>query len=215
MDLGYFFDNLDEIRELSIEHLRLSLTALAIALPISIVVAIVGVVFRPVRQPLLWLVGALYTIPSLAMLAFLIPSQGLGVRPTLILLVIYAQVFLVRNTVTALTGVDSDVLEAATGTGMKPHQVLTRVWLPLALPVIIAGIRIALVTIIGLAILGGWVNAGGLGELLFTGINTNHPAKVLAGLVAIVSIALVTDLGLRIVESTTAIARARRASARN
>ena len=215
MDLGYFFDNLDEIRELSIEHLRLSLTALAIALPISVVVAIVGVVFRPVRQPLLWLVGALYTIPSLAMLAFLIPSQGLGVRPTLILLVIYAQVFLVRNTVTALTGVDSDVLEAATGTGMKPLQVLTRVWLPLALPVIIAGIRIALVTIIGLAILGGWVNAGGLGELLFTGINTNHPAKVLAGLVAIVSIALVTDLGLRIVESTTAIARARRASARN
>lgn len=215
MDLGYFFDNLDEIRELSIEHLRLSLTALAIALPISVVVAIVGVVFRPVRQPLLWLVGALYTIPSLAMLAFLIPSQGLGVRPTLILLVIYAQVFLVRNTVTALTGVDSDVLEAATGTGMKPLQVLTRVWLPLALPVIIAGIRIALVTIIGLAILGGWVNAGGLGELLFTGINTNHPAKVLAGLVAIVGIALVTDLGLRIVESTTAIARARRASARN
>lgn len=214
MQLDYFINNLDEVWVLSLEHLRISLTALAIALPIAMVVAVVGVWFRPVRQPLLWLVGALYTVPSLAMLAFLIPSQGLGLRPTLILLVIYAQVFLVRNTVTALAGVDINVLEAATGTGMKPFQVLFRVWLPLALPVIIAGIRIALVTIIGLAILGGWVNAGGLGEMLFSGINTNHPAKVIAGLIAIVAIALLTDLALRVVESTTAVSRARRASAR-
>jgi osmoprotectant transport system permease protein len=214
MNLGYLFENLDEILELSLEHLRISLTALMIALPLALFVSVIGVWFRPVRQPLLWTVGALYTIPSLAMLALLIPTQGLGIRPTLILLVMYAQVFLVRNIVTGLTGVDPAVLEAARGVGMTPFQVLGRVWLPIALPVILAGVRIALVTIIGLAILGGWVTAGGLGELLFSGINTNHPAKVLAGLIAIVSLALLTDLAIRLLESFTSVARARRAGNR-
>lgn len=215
MDLRYFFDHLNEIVELSLEHLRISLTALLIALPLALVVSIIGIRFRPARQPLLWTVGALYTVPSLAMLAFLIPSQGLGLRPTLILLVMYAQVFLVRNIVTGLTGVDPAVLEAARGVGMTPFQVLARVWLPIALPVILAGVRIALITIIGLAILGGWVTAGGLGELLFSGINTNHPAKVLAGLIAIVTLALLTDLTIRLCEAFTPVARARRAGKRN
>jgi osmoprotectant transport system permease protein len=173
---------------------------------------VIGVRLKPARQPLLWTVGVLYTVPSLAMLAFLIPTQGLGLRPTLILLVMYAQVFLVRNTVTALTGVDPDVLEAARGVGMTPLQVLRRVTFPLALPVILAGVRISLITIIGLAILGGWVNAGGLGELLFAGVNTNNPPKVLAGLVAIVVLALTTDLVIRLLESLTPVSRARRAS---
>ncbi|HWV24954.1 MAG TPA: ABC transporter permease [Thermomicrobiales bacterium] len=211
MSLDYFFNHLDTIRDLSLEHLRISLTALLIALPIALIVSVVGVWFKPARQPLLWTVGALYTVPSLAMLAFLIPSQGLGLRPTLILLVIYAQVFLVRNTITALTGVDASILEAARGVGMTPLQVLWKVWLPLALPVILAGIRIALITIIGLAILGGWVNAGGLGELLFAGVNTNNPPKVLAGLIAIVIVAVLADILLRIIEYLTPISRARRA----
>lgn len=215
MDLGYLFDHPNQIIELSLEHLRISLTALLIALPLALGVSVIGVGFRPARQPLLWTVGALYTIPSLAMLAFLIPSQGLGLRPTLILLVMYAQVFLVRNIVTGLTGVDPAVLEAARGVGMTPFQVLVRVWLPIALPVILAGVRIALITIIGLAILGGWVTAGGLGELLFSGINTNHPAKVFAGLIAIVTLALLTDLTIRLLEAFTPVARARRAGNRS
>lgn len=212
MDLSYFFDHLDDIWALSLEHLRISLSALLIAMPIALVVSIVGVWWRPSRQLVLWIVGALYTVPSLAMLAFLIPSQGLGLRPTLILLVMYAQVFLVRNTITALTEVDASTLEAARGLGMTPFQVLRRVWLPLAMPVMLAGVRIAMITIIGLAILGGWVNAGGLGELLFSGINTNNPPKVLAGLIAIVLLALGTDLILRLLESLTPVSRAKRAA---
>ena len=212
VDLSYFFDHLDQIWHLTLEHLRISLTALLIAIPIALVVSIIGVRFKPARQTLLWTVGALYTVPSLAMLAFLIPTQGLGLRPTLILLVMYAQVFLVRNTVTALTGVDTTVLEAARGVGMTPLQVLRRVTFPLALPVILAGVRISLITIIGLAILGGWVNAGGLGQLLFAGINTNNPSKVLAGLIAIVLLALSMDLVIRVIESMTPVARARRAA---
>lgn len=212
MDLGYFFDNLDEIGVLTVEHLRISLIALGIALPIALALSIFAVWSRPVRQPVLWTVGVLYTVPSLAMLAFLIPSQGIGLRPTLILLVIYAQVFLVRNFVTGLIGVDPAALEAARGLGMTPVQVMIKVWLPMALPVMLAGLRIALVTVIGLAVLGGWITAGGLGELLFSGINTNHPAKVLAGVIAITALALVADLVVRLLENLTAVSRARRAA---
>lgn len=211
MYIDYFFENLDTVIALALEHIRIASLALLIALPLALVLGIIGVVWKPVRQPVLWLVGTLYTIPSLAMLAFLIPSQGLGLRPTLILLVVYAQVFLVRNIVTGLTGVDPAILEAARGVGMTPWQVLRRVWLPIALPVILAGIRITLTTIIGLAVLGGWVAAGGLGELLFSGISTNNPAKVMAGIIAIVILALAADLSLRGVERLTPVARARRA----
>jgi osmoprotectant transport system permease protein len=94
---------------------------------------------------------------------------------------------------------------------MTGWQVLRRVWLPIALPVILAGIRITLTTIIGLAVLGGWVAAGGLGELLFSGISTNNPAKVMAGIIAIVLLALLADVTLRAVEYLTPVARARRA----
>jgi osmoprotectant transport system permease protein len=187
---------------------------LVIALPLALILGVMGVWVRPIRQPVLWLVGTLYTIPSLAMLAFLIPSQGLGTRPTLILLVLYAQVFLVRNIVTGLTGVDAAVLEAARGVGMTPVQVLRSVWLPIALPVILAGVRITFTTIIGLAVLGGWVAAGGLGEMLFSGISTNHPAKVMAGVIAIVLLALTADVVLRGIEFLTPVSRARRAGAR-
>ena len=214
MDLSYLRDHLDVVFSLTLQHLRISLSALAIAFPIAVVLSVIGVWLRPARQPILGTVGVLYTIPGLAMLAFLIPTQGLGLRPTLILLVIYAQVFLVRNIVTGLRGVDPATLEAARGLGMTPLQVMTRVWFPIALPVILAGVRIALVTIIGLAVLGGWVTAGGLGRLLFEGINTDNPAKVLAGLIAIVALALLTDLVLRLLQALTPVARARRAAAR-
>ncbi|HVL25319.1 MAG TPA: ABC transporter permease [Thermomicrobiales bacterium] len=214
MDLSYLREHFDVVWELSVAHMRISISALLIALPIAIVLSVIGIWLRPVRQPVLWSVGFLYTIPSLAMLAFLIPSQGLGLRPTLILLVMYAQVFLVRNIITGLRGVDAATLEAARGIGMTQAQVMVRVWFPIALPVILAGVRIALVTIIGLAVLGGWVTAGGLGELLFQGISTDNPAKVLAGLIAIVALALLADLSVRLLGSLTAVARARRAAAR-
>jgi osmoprotectant transport system permease protein len=215
MDLSYLREHFDIVYELSVEHLRISISAMAIALPIAVVLSMIGIWLRAARQPVLWTVGFLYTIPSLAMLAFLIPSQGLGLRPTLILLVIYAQVFLVRNIVTGLNGVDPATLEAARGVGMTTAQVMTKVWFPMALPVILAGVRIAFVTIIGLAVLGGWVTAGGLGRLLFEGISTDNPAKVIAGVIAIVALALVADVAIRLLQSLTSVSRARRAGARS
>ncbi|HET8586422.1 MAG TPA: ABC transporter permease [Candidatus Limnocylindria bacterium] len=211
LDLNYLVDQRAHVWSLTLDHIQLSLTALAIALPIAVVLGVLAVRFRFLTFPILALVGILYTIPSLAFLAFLIPSAGIGRKPALIILVVYAQVFLVRNIIAGLKGVNPETLEAARGVGMTGPQVFWKVWLPLALPVIIAGIRIALVTIIGIASITAWINAGGLGDLLFVGINRDYPAMVLAGVVAIVALALVTDIGIRLIERYTPVARALRA----
>ena len=212
MYLDWLFNNPDIVWEATLEHMRICLVAIVIALPLAAGLGIASVVWGPIRQPVLWLVGTLYTIPSLAMLAFLVPSQGLGVRPTVILLVLYAQVFLVRNIITGLTGVNAQTLEAAYGVGMNTWQTLAQVWIPMAMPVMLAGVRIALTTVIGLAVLGGWANAGGLGEILFMGISSNNPERVMAGVVSIVALALVVDGLMRALEALTPMARANRAA---
>jgi osmoprotectant transport system permease protein len=212
MDLSYLTSHGDEIWRLTLEHLRLSLVALLIALPISLIIGTIATMVRPLTFPILTILGFIYTIPSLALLAFLIPSQGLGTRPALIMLVLYAQVFMVRNVVAGLRGVDRATLEAATGVGMSATQRFVRIWLPLASPVIVAGIRTASVAVIGLATIAGWINAGGLGELLFVGIGRNYPAMVLAGVIVIIAVAIAVDLVMRMVETFTPVARAARAT---
>lgn len=212
LDLQYLRENPDTVWEHTVEHLQLSLTALAIALPIAILLGLLAVKFRWLTTPVITTVSLLYTIPSIALLAFLIPSQGIGQRPALIMLVMYAQLFLVRNIVAGLLGVDPDILEAARGLGMNELQLFTRVWLPLALPVIIAGIRTGLVTIIALATIAGWINAGGLGELMFQGLARTYPSMVLAGVIAVTALSLSIDLVLRGVERLTPVARANRAA---
>lgn len=212
MYLDWLFNNPDIVWEATLAHIRICLLAIGIALPLALTLSLASVLLTPLKPPVMWLVGTLYTVPSLAMLAFLIPSQGLGLRPTLILLVMYAQVFLVRNMVTGMSEVNKSAIEAAYGVGMTTGQTLMRVWIPMALPVMLAGVRIALTTVIGLAVLGGWAAAGGLGEVLFMGISTNNPERVMAGVVAIVALALVADGLMRAIELLTPMSRARRAT---
>lgn len=214
VDLSYLTENWREVWSLTIDHIVLSLLALAIALPIALVLGVIAARVDWLTAPVLTFVGFLYTIPSLAFLAFLIPSQGLGQRPAIIVLVTYSQVFLVRNITAGLRGVDPTILEAASGVGMTRWQQLRKVWFPLALPVIIAGIRTALLTIISIAAVAAWINAGGLGDLLFRGIGRSYPAMILAGVIAIVALAIVTDLLLRFLERLTPLARAQRATGR-
>jgi len=212
VDLSYLDGNWDEVWERTLEHLQISMFALLVALPIALVLGALAVKYRRLQFPILTVLGVAYTIPSLVVLVFLIPSQGIGDRPILITLVMYAQFFLVRNIVAGLRGVDPAALEAARGVGMNGWQVFRIVWFPLALPVVIAGIRAALVTIIGLAVFGGLISAGGLGQILFQGIGRNYPSMVLSGVLAIVALSLVTDLALRLLEMATPVARARHAS---
>ncbi len=212
MDLTYLRDQSDVVWEKTIEHLTLSLEALAIALPLAIVIGLLATRVNWLTTPLVTLVSILYTIPSLAFMAFLIPTFGIGRQPALIILVSYAQLFLVRNIVAGMKSVDPAVLEAARGLGMNEWQLYYKVWLPLASPVIVAGIRTALLAIIAIATLTGWIKSGGLGEIMFTGIGRDYPSQVLAGVIAVAALAIVTDLVMRMLELLTPVARARRAA---
>lgn len=210
-NLTYLERNWRLVVELAIDHLVLSIQAVALALVVAIPLGVLATRFPRLGFPIVSLLGALYTVPSLAFLAFLIPILGLGRDNALVVLATYAQIFLVRNLIAGLRGVDPAALEAAHGVGMNAWQVFARVRWPLALPVIVAGIRTATVTTIGLAAVAGWIGAGGLGELLFTGVNRDQPPRILAGTIGIVAIAILADLVLRILERLTAASRAARA----
>jgi osmoprotectant transport system permease protein len=208
MNFDYLFDNWRYVLDLTVEHLELTGVSLLVALVIAVPRGVLVVTVKRLSLPIMLALGAIYTIPSLAFLAFLIPSLHLGKRPAIAVLAAYAQLALVRNFAAGLRGVEPATIEAATGTGMTWGQVLWRVRLPLALPVLIAGLRIATVTTISLATITAWVNAGGLGTLLFDGISRQYYSEILAGAVAITALALVIDLALRIAERLTPAARA-------
>ena len=214
LSLDYLVEHRGEIFDLAVEHLILSLTVLALGFLVALPLGLLATRFHRLALPLLAGLGALYTVPSLAFLAVLIPWLGLGRDNAIVVLIAYAQIFLVRNIVAGLRGVDAPTLEAARGIGMTSWQVFRQVRWPLALPIVIAGVRTALVTTISLATVAAAVAGGGLGELLFTGLG--RPAKVglpmiLAGAIAITALAILADLVLRLVERQTAVIRARRA----
>jgi osmoprotectant transport system permease protein len=212
VSLDYLIGRWGRVWQLTVEHVQLSATAVLIALLFAVPLGFLAARDDRIATPLLGLLGAIYTIPSLAFLAILIPSLGIGRRPAIVVLAAYAQIFLVRNIATGLRGVDAATLEAATGLGMTRWQQFFRVRWPLALPVIVAGLRTAAVTTISLATVAAWIGAGGLGTLLFEGITRNAPNRILAGAIAITALALLTDAVLRLAESMTAISRARRAA---
>lgn len=182
------------------QHLRLTLLALAIALLIAVPIGILVTRFKRLEGPVLGLLGILYTIPSLALLVLLIPLVGLGTTNATIVLVAYAQVILVRNIVVGLNGVSPALLEAASGMGMNNWQRLIKVELPLALPVILAGVRIAVVAIIGIGTIAALVNAGGLGALLFEGVSRDYAQMILVGGVGVALLAGAANLLLRFAE---------------
>jgi osmoprotectant transport system permease protein len=212
MSLDYLIDNRARVWELSIEHAQLVMVSLMLALIVAVPLSMLVAKFRRAEVPVLGGLGAMYAVPSLALIAILIPWTGIGRTTAVITLAAYAQVFLVRNIVAGLRGVDTATLEVAHGMGMTRWQVLTRIQFPLAFPVILAGIRIATVTTISLATITAWINAGGLGSLLFQGISRNNPSMILAGTIAVTAMAILADQIMRILERLTAVSRARRAS---
>ena len=191
--MNYLLNNFDTVLALTGEHL----TMIGIALLISIVIALpLGVLL--VRVPrlatfIVGLLGILYTIPSIALLILLLPIFGLNQRTVIAALVIYTQIILVRNTITGLQGVPAVMLDAARGMGMNGWQRWWRVQFPLALPVILAGVRIATVVAIGIATIGAKFSAGGLGVLLFEGIAQNRYDKIVGGSLVIALLALVLN----------------------
>ena len=187
-------DHTDEIRDRLVEHIELTVLAVLFGLAIALPLALLSVRYRRLYGPVLAITGVLYTIPSLALFALLLPLTGLSRTTALIPLTLYTLLILVRNTVTGLDGVPPDVKDAATGMGYSATRRLVRVELPLALPAIIAGIRIATVTIIGLVTVTALIGQGGLGELMLDGLQRDFRTPLTVGIVLSLTLAVVADL---------------------
>jgi osmoprotectant transport system permease protein len=193
----WIVDNLDGIGQRIGEHLVMVVAAIGIGFAVSFGLALLARRFRRMYGPILAVTGTLYAIPSLALFVLLIPLTGLTLTTGIIALVLYTLLILVRNIVVALDGVPPDVIEAANGMGFSPSQRFWRVELPIATPVIIAGLRIATVTTIGLVAVTTFIGLGGLGYLIInSGIRRFFPTSIYVGVVLCVVLAVVADLGL-------------------
>jgi osmoprotectant transport system permease protein len=179
------------------QHVVLVLVSLAVALVIALPLGVLAARSPRAGALVLALAGALYTIPSLALLALLVAAIGLGQTTAIVALVVYAQMILIRGVVAGLRGVDPALVDSARGLGFTARQTLLRVEFPAALPVMLGGVRVATVSLVALATVAAWINAGGLGVLLFEGIGTNNPDKIFAGALAAAALAIAADLLLR------------------
>ena len=182
-----------KLLEQTLAHIGLTF----ISLLLSVIIGIPLGIFISYRQkwsrPVLAFAGILQTIPSIALLGFMIPLLGIGPKPAIVALLLYALLPIIRNTYTGIIGVNPAVTDAAKGIGMTPVQVLLKVELPLALPVILAGIRTATVINVGVATLAAYIAAGGLGEFIFGGIALNNSNMILAGAIPAALLAILFD----------------------
>ena len=195
------------------EHLWLVFTSTLIAVAIGIPTGILLTRRKSLRSPILGIANVMQTIPSLALFGFLIPLPfigGIGARTAIVALVLYSLLPIIRNTVTGILGVDANVREAAVAMGMTGRQVLWQVELPLAMSVIITGVRVALVIAIGVTTIAAAVGAGGLGVFIFRGIRQFDNNLLLAGAVPAALLALTADFGLGRLEGRFSVARRRK-----
>jgi osmoprotectant transport system permease protein len=193
----WIVDNLDEIAQRLGEHLVMVVASVVIGFVISFALAMIARRWRATYGPILGITGTLYAVPSLALFVLFIPITGLSLATGVIALVFYTLLILVRNIVVALEGVPPDVIEAANGMGYSSGQRFWRVELPIAMPVIIAGLRIATVTTIGLVTITTFIGLGGLGYLIInSGTQRFFPTSIYVGVILCVLLAVIADVGL-------------------
>ena len=192
----YLIDNPEPVLRLTLEHLRLVGISVLAAMLIGVPLGILSTRLRWLESPILNASGVLYTVPSLALFAILIPYTGLGASTAIIALLMYSLLAIIRNTIAGIDNVPPATLDAARGMGMTASQRLFLVELPLAFPVILAGIRVATVAAVGIATIAAVVGAGGLGRLIFDGLRTLDADRVLAGAIMASVLALSADWGL-------------------
>jgi len=195
--MRYLFEHPGNVFELTLEHIQLVGIAIVAATMIGVPLGIICARVRWLEGPVLNLTGVLYTVPSLALFAMLIPYTGLGSTTAIIALTVYSLLAITRNTVAGINSVPPATLDAARGMGMTGAQRLLLVELPLALPVIVAGIRIAVVASVGIAVIAVVIGAGGLGRLVFDGIRRLDADRIVAGAVVASLLALTADWLLR------------------
>lgn len=192
--------NTDQITRRGIEHLQLTGLAMGFGLVISLVLSVIALRYRPAYRPITLAAGIAFTIPSIALFPILRPYTGLTTTTAVIGLTLYTLLILVRNIIAGIQGVPADVVEAARGMGYRRNRLFVEVELPLALPVIVAGIRIATVTTVGLVTITGLIGYGGFGFFIFDGLRTLYVPKLVVGAVAPMLLALAADGLLQVLE---------------
>jgi len=190
---NYVTSNYEQITELLGQHLYLSIISVLIAIIIGIPLGILISNEPKLSKPIIGTTNVIQAVPSLALLGFLIPFIGIGSNPAIVMVVLYSLLPIVKNTYTGLTNIDGDILEAAKGIGLTKSQTMRKVQLPLAFPMIMAGIRISAVTAVGLMTIAAFVGAGGLGYLVFSGVQTVDNNMILAGAIPACILALLID----------------------
>ena len=188
--------NINQLTDGLVDHVVLTVIAVVIGLIISIGLSLAIYRWRGLFAPITGVAGILYTIPSLALFGLLTPWTGLSRTTAVIGLVTYTLLILTRNIVIGLDGVAPEVREAAAGMGFGPARRLFRIELPLALPVILAGIRVAVVTTIGLVTVTAYIGQGGLGRLILDGLTRDFRTPLVVGALLSVALAVVADVGL-------------------
>jgi osmoprotectant transport system permease protein len=199
----FFITHRSEIWSATLDHIALVLIAMSFAIVIAVPLGMLIVQHPALRTFSLGLASVFQTIPSLALFGFLIPIPfigGIGPRTAIVALVLYALLPILRNTYVGLTSIDPAVLEAAEAMGMTNTQILTRVRLPLALGIILAGIRTATVITIGVATIAAAIGAGGLGTFIFRGVAMVSDAVILAGAIPAALLAILADMSLGLIE---------------
>jgi osmoprotectant transport system permease protein len=190
----------DLIQEAFMQHIYLSFVALAVGIAIALPLGILVARYRRIAEPVIGITAIFQTIPSLALFGFLVPLIGIGAKTALIALIIYALLPILRNTYTGISNIDESMIEAGRGMGMTKSQLLWQIEFPLALPFIMAGIRTATVLTVGIATLATFVGAGGLGDVIYRGLQSYNNSLVLAGALPVALLAILFDLILKWIE---------------
>ena len=179
--MSYLINHFGVVAPLFLQHVQLTLKVLFFSILIGVPLGLVLARVAWLRGPVMSVLGVIYTIPSLSLFVLLIPIFGLGTRPAVVALTAYAQLLLVRNWLVGLTTIEPAIIEAARGMGMNGWQRFWQVELPLAMPMLLAGIRLVSLSSIGIGMIAAFINAGGLGVLLFQGVTTANYDKIFAG----------------------------------
>ena len=198
--MNYLVNNFNVVVELFLQHLQMTLTVIFFSLFIGIPLGVLLARIRWLRGPVMSILGVIYTIPSLSFFVLLIPLFGLGTRPAIIALTAYAQLLLIRNWLVGLTTIDPAILEAARGMGLNGWQRFWQIEFPLALPMLLAGVRLVALSSIGIGTIAAFINAGGLGVLLFQGVITANYDKIFTGALAVTVLSFTANYFIRFLE---------------
>ena len=191
--IDYIIENKDQIISLCIEHIELTALALIIAIIIGVPIGILISYKRKLNKPVLGITSVTQAIPSMALLGFMIPFLGIGTAPAIVVVVLYSLLPIIKNTYTGIANISPATVEAATGIGLTKAQILTKIQVPEALPIIMAGVRISSVSAVGLMTMAAFIGGGGLGYLIFSGIRTVNNYQILAGAIPACILALLVD----------------------